>query len=151
VRHYCNTSIEVSYELLKNTDIDSSLDIDIAKALEQDRDDRLHEAVEALSEKISETVKLHYLEGLSVEEISEKLNILACNVKWRLSEGRRQLRKEYGVMEENKKVTTPAFLCRFGQSDKKADCASARQSLCGIALNQYILFSRYFCVTFTNS
>ncbi len=78
MRHYCNTSIEVSYELLKNTDID------IAKALEQDRDDRLHEAVEALSEKISETVKLHYLEGFSVGEISEKLNILAGNVKRRL-------------------------------------------------------------------
>ncbi|MCI8602687.1 MAG: RNA polymerase sigma factor [Ruminiclostridium sp.] len=81
VRHYCNTSIEVSYELLKNTDIDSSLDTDIAKALEQDRDDRLHEAVEALFEKISEIVKLHYLEGFSVGEISEKLNILAGNVK----------------------------------------------------------------------
>ncbi len=66
VRHYCNTSIEVSYELLKNTDIDSYLDTDIAKALEQDRDDRLHKAVEALSEKISEIVKLHYLEGFSV-------------------------------------------------------------------------------------
>ena len=84
MRHHCNTSIEVSYELLKNTDIDSSLDTDIAKALEQDRDDRLHEAVEALSEKISEIVKLHYLEGFSVGEISEKLNILAGNVKRRL-------------------------------------------------------------------
>ncbi len=105
VRHYCNTSIEVSYELLKNMDIESSLDANIAKALEQDRDDRLHEAVEALSEKISETVKLHYFEGLSMEEISEKLNIPLGTVKWRLSEGRKQLRKEYGVMEENKNAT----------------------------------------------
>ena len=29
---------------------------------------------------------------------------------------------------------TPVFLRRFGQSDEKADCASARQSLCGVAL-----------------
>lgn len=102
VRHYCNTSVEVSYELLKNTDTDSPLDI--AKALERDRDDQLHEAVEALSEKISETVKLHYFEGLTVEEIAKKLDIPTGTVKWRLSEGRRQLRKEYGVMEENKEI-----------------------------------------------
>ena len=29
---------------------------------------------------------------------------------------------------------TPVFLCRFGQYDEKADCASARQYLCGVAL-----------------
>lgn len=103
VRHYMNTSAEVSYELLENTDLLNELDnADISR---QDRDTRLHEAVEALSEKIGETVKLHYFEGLSTEEIAKKLNISVGTVKWRLSEGRKRLRKEYGVMEDSKNTT----------------------------------------------
>lgn len=103
VRHYINTSAEVSYELLENTDLLNELDT--ADILRQDRDARLHEAVEALSEKIGEAVKLHYFEGLSTEEIAKKLNISVGTVKWRLSEGRKRLRKEYGVMEDSKNTT----------------------------------------------
>ena len=103
VRHYCNASTDVSYELLQNTDLSNELDI--GEILRRDRDDRLHEAVETLSEKIREAVKLHYFEGLSVEETAKKLDIPAGTVKWRLSEGRRQLRKEYGVMEKDKNLT----------------------------------------------
>lgn len=104
VRHYKNAAPEISYELLKNTDLADELD-NIADLMIQERDGRLHEAVDALSEKIGEAVKLHYFEGLSVEEIAKRLDLPTGTVKWRLSEGRRQLRKEYGVMEDSKNVT----------------------------------------------
>lgn len=104
VRHYKNAVPDISYELLKNTDLADELD-NIADILIQERNDTLHEAVDALSERIREAVKLHYFEGLSVEEIAKKLDLPTGTVKWRLSEGRRQLRKEYGVMEDSKNVT----------------------------------------------
>ena len=103
VRHYCDTSADISFELLENTDLSNDLDLDVF--LCRERDERLHEAVEALSEKIRDTVKLHYFEGLSAEEIAEKLNIPVGTVKWRLNEGRKRLRKEYGVMEDSKNIT----------------------------------------------
>ena len=60
----------------------------------------LHEAVDSLSEKLRETVKLHYFEDKSVSEISLLLGVSEGTVKWRLSEGRKQLRKGYGIVEK---------------------------------------------------
>lgn len=60
----------------------------------------IHEAVESLSEKIRESIKLHYFEGKSVAEIAELMSVPIGTIKWRLSEGRKQLRKGYGIMEK---------------------------------------------------
>ena len=60
----------------------------------------VRQAVSLLSEKIRETVRLHYFEGKSVAEIAEILSVPVGTVKWRLSEGRKQLRKGYGIMEK---------------------------------------------------
>ena len=60
----------------------------------------VRQAVSLLSEKIRETVRLHYFEGKSVAEIAEMLSVPVGTVKWRLSEGRKQLRKGYGIMEK---------------------------------------------------
>ena len=60
----------------------------------------LHESIEALSEKLRETVRLHYFEDKSVSEISRLLGVSEGTVKWRLSEGRKQLRKGYGIVEK---------------------------------------------------
>ena len=77
---------------------------------ESETESELQLAVDSLSEKIREAVKLHYFHGLSVNEIAEKLSLPAGTVKWRLSEGRKRLRKEFGVMEntynENEKLVT---------------------------------------------
>ncbi len=73
---------------------------DLAFLNESDRYETLRDAVEALTEKLRETVKLHYFEELSVAEIAEKLSLPVGTVKWRLSEGRKQLRKEYGIMDK---------------------------------------------------
>lgn len=62
--------------------------------------ENVRHSVDLLSEKIRETVRLHYFEGKSVAEIAEILSILVGTVKWRLSEGRKQLRKGYGIMEK---------------------------------------------------
>lgn len=71
----------------------------LQKFNEQERNQRLYEAVALLPEKLKTTLKMHYFDGLSLKEISEDLKIPEGTVKWRLSEGRRQLRKEYAVME----------------------------------------------------
>ena len=60
----------------------------------------LHEAVDTLSEKLRETVRLHYFDGYSVKEIAALLSVPEGTVKRRLSEGRKQLRKGYGIMEK---------------------------------------------------
>ena len=66
----------------------------------EDAYEDIHKAVDSLSEKIREAVSLHYFAGKSVAEIADMLSIPVGTVKWRLSEGRKQLRKGYGMMEK---------------------------------------------------
>ena len=106
VTHYQNVVGDISLNLVENMEQASSdesglLDLLAGHYSEAERDERLHAAVAALSEKIRETVRLHYFDGLSVEAIAKRLSLPAGTVKWRLSEGRKQLRKEYGVLEKN--------------------------------------------------
>ena len=65
-----------------------------------ERDIDLRDAVSKLSARIRETVELHYFEGYSIREIADRLSIPEGTVTWRLSEGRRQLRKGYGIMDK---------------------------------------------------
>ena len=66
----------------------------------EDEYEDVRKAVDLLGEKIRKTVCLHYFEGKSVAEIAEILSVPVGTVKWRLSEGRKQLRKGYGIMEK---------------------------------------------------
>lgn len=66
--------------------------------------DQLHAEVELLSEAVRETIKLHYFTGLSVKEISARLGVPEGTVKWRLSEGRKQLQKGFGVVNKKNKA-----------------------------------------------
>ncbi len=92
--HYRSTIPNISLNEFENFDIPDHSVSDIFQY------DDLHEKVEALSEKIRETVKLHYFSDLPIKEIARKLSISEGTVKWRLSEGRKQLRKGYGIMEK---------------------------------------------------
>ena len=104
VRHYSHAYGDISFETLENAVLSGSgNNADIAEPYRQDTE--LCEAVEALSEKNRETVKLHYFEEMSVEDIAKKKNIPIGTVKWRLAQGRKRLRKEYGVMENNGNCT----------------------------------------------
>lgn len=106
VVHYTNTIPDISLDVLKISSMiedeeEQSPDIQAISNLTVDEEKaELHNAVEALGEKIREAIKLHYFEGLSIAEISSRLSISSGTVKWRLSEGRKQLRKEYGIMEK---------------------------------------------------
>ena len=93
VIHYRNAIPDISLDLLHNVSEDDEL-TEMLEAAE------LHDTVESLSEKVREAIKLHYFEGLSIAEISKRLSLPAGTVKWRLSQGRKQLRKEYGLMEK---------------------------------------------------
>lgn len=93
VIHYRNAIPDISLDLLHNVSEDDEL-TEMLEAAE------LHETVESLSEKVREAIKLHYFEGLSIAEIANRLSLPAGTVKWRLSQGRKQLRKEYGLMEK---------------------------------------------------
>ncbi len=106
VRKYKNAAEDISLTLLEEVDLTGSDESGLYELLsaasigESERDARLHEALDTLSEKIRETIYLHYFEGMSIAQIAERLSLMAGTVKWRLCEGRRQLRKEYGIMEK---------------------------------------------------
>ena len=66
-----------------------------------DADESLRMTVSSLPAPFAETLALHYFDGFSVKEIAEKTGVPEGTVKWRLSEGRNKLRKEYGMNREN--------------------------------------------------
>ena len=72
----------------------------LSAVLKAETEAELHASVDALSASLRETVCLHYFQGLSVKEIAEKLGVPAGTVRWRLTEGRRQLRKGFGIVEK---------------------------------------------------
>ncbi len=103
-RHYRCATPDISLNLLEYSDLSDSEDDEFSllcnRYAEEEQKAALHAAIDELSEKIRQVIKLHYFEGYSVAEIAELLSLPAGTVKWRLSEGRRQLRKGYGIMEK---------------------------------------------------
>ena len=72
---------------------------------DSDAGENLRMTVAALPAPFSETLALHYFDGYSVKEIAAQRGISEGTVKWRLSEGRNKLRKEYGMNRENSSNT----------------------------------------------
>jgi len=93
----CAADIVVSYS---NAVADISLDLGSYEEGEFEKIE-IKESIEKLTEKIRETIELHYYKGFSVSEIAQRLQISEGTVKWRLHEGRKQLRKDYGFMEKD--------------------------------------------------
>ncbi len=58
----------------------------------------LLEAVQRLPEKYREIIRLHYLKGYRVEEISQQLGVKESTVKTRLNRGRKRLRELLGAL-----------------------------------------------------
>jgi len=63
----------------------------------------LSDSLDALPETMEQAIRLHYYDGYSVAEIAKQQGIPVGTVKWRLSEGRRRIRKDFGVMKEREK------------------------------------------------
>lgn len=66
--------------------------------------------IDKLSEKYRSVIILYYLQGLSLLEISEKLNLPVTTVKSRLNRGREQLRKKMGA---GYLISVLMFFCHF--------------------------------------
>lgn len=60
----------------------------------------IREKIAMLSAMYRDIIVFYYYDGLSVKQISEKLNIPEGTVTWRLSEARKKLKKEYTEMTE---------------------------------------------------
>ncbi|MBR6807066.1 MAG: RNA polymerase sigma factor [Clostridia bacterium] len=110
MNHYTATIPAISLDTVALYESGEDGGFDALSLSGNETESELQLAVDSLSEKIREAVKLHYFHGLSVNEIAEKLSLPAGTVKWRLSEGRKRLRKEFGVMEktynENENLVT---------------------------------------------
>lgn len=96
---------DISLDLDEYADLAESDDAELLDLISlragEVQDEKLAAALAALSEKVREVVRLHYFDELSVDEIARRLFLPTGTVKWRLSEGRRKLRKEYGIMEKS--------------------------------------------------
>lgn len=68
----------------------------------------LRAKIAGLSKMYRDIIILHYYDGLSTKQISERLSIPEGTVTWRLSEARKKLKKEYNHMEES--ALRPKFL-----------------------------------------
>ncbi|MBQ8510304.1 MAG: RNA polymerase sigma factor [Clostridia bacterium] len=90
---------EISVDFWENTE-SGEADIPDELLLCRDESESLRDAVDSLAPTIREVIRLHYYEGLSIAEIADRLHIPAGTVKWRLSDGRDRLRKEFGVVDE---------------------------------------------------
>lgn len=62
----------------------------------------LHASLEGLPEKVRTVIRMHYFDGLSLEEIADRLRLPIGTVKWRLHDGRAKMRKELCGMNDNR-------------------------------------------------
>lgn len=84
-----------SYDVFENIPYEEADDSEIEAAY-----DLLRTKIAMLSEIYRNIIILYYYDGLSTKEIAEKLNIPEGTVTWRLSVGRKKLKKELKDMNE---------------------------------------------------
>jgi RNA polymerase sigma-70 factor (ECF subfamily) len=65
--------------------------------MQSETQEHIRKAVNKLSDKYKSIINLYYLEELSLQEISDKLNLPVTTVKTRLHRGRELLRKKWGM------------------------------------------------------
>lgn len=93
----------VDVDLLAATEDINSRSYDIM--IPTDENELLHDNIGALTEKVRKVIELHYFGGYSIAEIAKILAVPQGTVKARLHEGRKKLRKEYGLMDEKETDT----------------------------------------------
>ena len=96
-----------------------------------------------LSELYRNIIILYYYDGLSVKEISEKLNIPEGTVSWRLSAGRKKLRKEFDDMNETALRPVRMKLSIYGNGDYDGKRKPFPAVYIDDALSQNILYYSY--------
>ena len=69
VTRYQNAVPDISLHLVENEELSDNPDPELSALISSESEEELHALVDALSEKLRETVRLHYFEGYSVAEI----------------------------------------------------------------------------------
>lgn len=129
-----------------------SYDIPVDLA-EEDTDDEIeqNEALYAslrrkiamLASSYREIIILHYYEGLSVKQISDRLRIPEGTVTWRLSEARRKLKKELSDMEVSALQPKKLRLDIYGCGNYQGEDRPFPDVYINDALSQNILYHCY--------
>ena len=85
-----------------------------AQLFEENRYDHLYMAIMELPENLRILITLYYMEGFSLKEISEMLNIPEGTVKSRLSKAR-ELLKEQLFDEADRKLIVTTSICKVSE------------------------------------
>ena len=96
----------IDYDLIANSEHEhNESEFTDVIAYDNSSNDDLNDSINTLSEKVKTVIVMHYYEGLSIDEIADRLRVPIGTVKWRLHEGREKIRKEYGVTEDMDNLT----------------------------------------------
>ncbi len=96
-----------------------------------------------LSEMYRSIIVLYYYEGLSTKEIAAKLNIPEGTVSWRLSAGRKKLKKEFEDMNETALYPVRMHIGIYGNGDYDGNRKPFPSIYIDDALSQNILYHSY--------
>lgn len=121
---YCQRrNTEKAVLSIENSDLtlvaskENEIDKMIEKSAEQEQLKRILEEIAFLSKAYREVMILFYLDGLSVKNIAQRLNVKENTVKQRLFSARNQIRKEVKIMNEKAYVLRPIKLAVSGTGD----------------------------------
>jgi len=126
------------YDVLENISYEES-DEDETEELY----DFLRTKIAMLSEIYRNIIILHYYDGLSTKEIADKLHIPEGTVTWRLSAGRKKLKKEFDGMTETALRPVRMRISIYGSGDYDGKRKPFPSAYIDDALSQNILYYSY--------
>lgn len=140
-RHMGKQRAMYSYDMPENL-LQSEQYSDSEAELEEEYD-RLRTKIAMLSEIYRNIIILHYYDGLSTKQISEKLKIPEGTVTWRLSEARKKLKKECDNMNETALKPVKVGIGTYGCGNYDGKTIPFPSSYIDDALSQNILYHCY--------
>ena len=126
-----------SYDVLENVPYEESDEEN------EDAYDFLRTKIAMLSEIYRNIIILYYYDGLSTKEIAEKLNVPEGTVTWRLSVGRKKLKKEFDNMNETALRPIRMNIGIYGSGDYDGKRKPFPTVYIDDALSQNILYYSY--------
>ncbi|MBQ8799591.1 MAG: RNA polymerase sigma factor [Lachnospiraceae bacterium] len=105
--------------------------------------DTLRTKIAMLSSLYRDIIVSYYYDGLSVKQISERLNIPEGTVTWRLSEARKKLKKECDSMKESALRPVELMICISGSGEYNGTTSPFPYTYINDALSQNILYQCY--------
>ncbi len=127
-----------SYDVLENIPYEESDEGETEEIY-----DFLRTKIAMLSEICRNIIILYYYDGLSTKEIADKLNIPEGTVTWRLSAGRKKLKKEFDDMNETALRPVRMNIGIYGNGDYDGKRKPFPSVYIDDALSQNILYYSY--------